>query len=270
MDKKQFEQALALCRQHSPKRKFAQSVELIINLKELDLKKQENQLDLYVQLPGGIGRKVKVGCLIGPEMLEQAKTACDTYILQDQFVAWAADKKKQKKLAREMDYFIAQATIMPLVAKTFGKVFGPRGKMPNPKAGCVVPPNANLKPLVEKLSKTVRITAKTQLSIKKMIGKENEPDAGIVANASTIYDQVLHHLPQEANNIKNVMLKFTMGPPVIVGEHPVVKLPKAGNPSGQPAEANKPTSADKKASKQSVSQKASAPVNPPVSGKTAE
>jgi large subunit ribosomal protein L1 len=96
-------------------------------------------------------------------------------------------------------------------------VLGPKGKMPNPKAGCVVAPNANLKLLVDRLRNVVRAAAKTQLCIKLAIGKENQEDAVILENINTVYDQVMRALPQEENNVRSVLLKLTMGAPVRVG-----------------------------------------------------
>lgn len=249
MDKKQFLEAIKAAKTY-PTRKFKQSFEFVINLKELDLKKPEHQVELWIQLPFDKGRATKIGALVGPELAEAAKAACDVVILHDQFPKYASDKKAVKKLAREYDYFIAQANIMPDVAKVFGRVFGPRGKMPNPKAGCVVPPNANLKVLAEKLRKTVKVSAKVQPSIKAMVGKEDAPEEQIAENMSAIYSNVIHKLPQEAANVKSVLLKLSMSPPVKITEEGIVKrAPKVEQPKTQKAAEPAKEEAPKKAKK---------------------
>ncbi|MEM4263716.1 MAG: 50S ribosomal protein L1 [Candidatus Woesearchaeota archaeon] len=216
MDKENFKKALELVKNNSPKRNFKQSVDFIVNLKGLDLKKPEQQVDIFVTLNQGKGKKIKICALVGPELGTQAKAVCDKVVLHDEFPRYTGNKIELKKLAKSYNFFIAQANLMADIAKTFGKVLGSRGKMPNPKAGCVVPPNANLKPLVEKLQKTIRISAKTQLSIKCAIGLEDTPDEQLLDNMTTIYNALTHALPEEENNIKNVMIKLSMGPPAVM------------------------------------------------------
>lgn len=216
MKKEDFQEAIKKLDEH--KRKFKQSYELIINLKGLNLKKPEEQLDIFLKLPHAPKQKVKIAALVGPELQESAQENCDGVILADNFSQYAGDKKKIKALSRSYDYFIAQANIMPLVAKTFGRYFGPHGKMPNPKVGCVVPPNANLKTLVENLQKTVRAAAKVEASVKVKAGHEDMKAEDIAENMQAIHYTVLHKLPQEKNNIKNVLVKKTMSPPIKVEE----------------------------------------------------
>ncbi len=234
MDKNQIISALKLVREHSPKRKFKQKVDLIVNLRGLDLKKPEHQVDQYVALPHPY-RKFRIGAIIGKELDEQAKSLCDSIVRNDEFARYAGNKKEIKKVAKGVDMFIAQATFMPEIAKVFGRVFGPLGMMPNPKAGCVVPPNANIKPLIERLQKTIRATAKDQPTVKIVVGSEEMPDEQIADNILHIMQQITGKLPQEAHNIKNLIVKFSMGPPVIVGEkEEAVKArlaPKAGKPA---------------------------------------
>jgi large subunit ribosomal protein L1 len=216
MNKENFEKAIELVKNNSPKRNFKQAYDLIINLKDLNLKKPDQQVSNWAVLRYGKGKKSRTCALIGPELADTAKESCDTVIMQDEFPKYIADKKLVKKLAKEHDFFIAQANIMPDVAKTFGRILGSRGKMPNPKVGCVVPPNANLKPLVEKLQKTIGLIAKTQLSIKCLIGTQDMKDEEVVDNILTVYNNLIHTLPAEINNIKNIQLKFTMGPLVTI------------------------------------------------------
>ena len=217
MNKEQIQAALSKSKDISEKRNFKQSFDLIINLKGLDFKKQEHHVDTFVTLPHSRGKKVKVCALVGAELEQQAKEVCDSVILSDNFEKHN-DKKLLRKIANSFDFFIAQANMMPKIATVFGRVFGPRGKMPNPKSGCIIPPNANLKPLYEKLQRTVRASAKTAPLIQCPIGTEDMNSNDIADNALTIYDSVLQVLPNEKHNIKDIYLKLTMGKPVKVGE----------------------------------------------------
>jgi len=221
MNKENFKKAIELVKSNSPKRNFKQGYDLIVNLKDLDMKKPDQQVSNWAVLRYGKGKKVKTCALVGPELSATAKENCETVIMHSDFPKYASDKKLVKKLAKEHDFFIAQANIMPDVAKTFGRILGSRGKMPNPKIGCVVPPNANLKPLVEKLQKTVGLIAKTQLSIKCLIGMEDMKDEEVLDNIMTIYNNLIHTLPAEERNIKNIQLKFTMGPPATITQKEV-------------------------------------------------
>jgi ribosomal protein L1 len=103
---------------------------------------------------------------------------------------------------------------MPKVAQVFGKVLGPKGKMPNPKQGCVVPPNASLEPLIKKLQSTVRLSAKKGTNLQCLVGKEDQPDGEVVENILTVYNSTIKKLPQEKHNIKNIQLKLTMSKPI--------------------------------------------------------
>lgn len=214
MQKEQIKKALEELRKNSTKRNFNQSIDIIINLKELDLKKPENQIDIFAQITHQKNKKVRICAIIGPELVTTAKESCDTILTLEDFPEYQDNKRKQIRLAKEHDFFIAQATIMPQIAKIFGRILGTRGKMPNPKAGCVVPPKTNLRLLAEKLKKTVRLTAKTQLSIKATPGDEKMEDDKIAENIINIYNAAAAALPQEEHNIKNMLIKFTMSQPI--------------------------------------------------------
>jgi large subunit ribosomal protein L1 len=217
MNKNEILNALEIVKKNSPKRNFKQSYDLIITLKNIDLKKTDNHIDIFTSLHYDRGKKVKICALVGPELKLTAQKFCDTTIMVDDFDKYAKDKKLTKRLAQDHEFFIAQANIMPKVAAAFGKVLGPKGRMPNPKAGCVVPPNANLEPLVKKLEKTVRIKINTGLLFQARIGNEDTPNEHLIDNAMMLYNNLAHALPNEQNNLKNIFLKFTMGPPVKIG-----------------------------------------------------
>lgn len=211
MERKQIVESLKKIKD-GKKRNFVQKVDLVIILKNLDLKKTEQQQDFFVTLNHEIGKKVKVCGMVGPELKDQAKEVLDGFYTDDKFVEFK-DKKAAKKLAGEYDYFIAQANLMGKVAGAFGRVFGPRGKMPNPKAGCVVPPKANLKALYEKLQTTVRIMVKTQSVVQVTVGNEGMTDDDLTDNIITIVNQVVNHMPGHENNLKKILVKSTMGKP---------------------------------------------------------
>ncbi len=213
MDKGKLLEAIKSAR-GTKERKFAQSFDLIINLKDLNLKKPDEQIDLYIALPEGLGKERRVCGLVGPELVEESRKELDHTITLVDFET--LDKKAIKKLTEEYDFFVAQANIMAKVAGTFGRIFGPRNKMPNPKGGCVVPPKANLKPVKERLNNTIRVLAKKSLVIQTCVGRESMTDEQIAENILFSFGTIVHALPKEQNNIRNVFIKTTMGQAVQV------------------------------------------------------
>jgi large subunit ribosomal protein L1 len=187
----------------SKKRKFTQTVDLIINLQKHDLKK--NPINIIVTLPHKSKEKKVAGFF-------EAKSEYVDTITFDQFKKYS-DKKKLKALVKKYDFFIAQAKLMPKVATTFGRVLGPAGKMPSPQLGILL--NADEKAineLKEKINTSVKIRAK-EASIKVAIGKEDMKDEEIVENAMAIYHELVNVLPRDKENIKNLEIKFTMTKP---------------------------------------------------------
>lgn len=255
MKKEDFEQALKRVRLDSPKRNFKQSIQFIVTLKGLNLKKPEEQLDAFVTMPHGKGKKVNVAAFVGAELIDQAKKVCSASVLDEEFKAYEADKKKVKRLADQNDFFLGQAALMPAIAKVFGRILGPKGKMPNPKAGCVVPPNANLAPLIEKLQKTVRVQAKTAPVVQLVIGHESMTDSELMDNIMAVYNHIIHHLPGEENNVRHVLLKYAMGPVVRVGASAPSAKPEAGPSPSKPKEENPAAQDSEKPAKESKPRK---------------
>ena len=216
MDKELIATTLKKLKENSPKRNFNQSIDLIINLKGLDLKKADHQINSFITLQQDTGKKISICALVGPDLVSKAKEVCDEVIPLEQFEKYK-DKAEIKKLANKHDYFIAQASVMPKVATVFGRYLGPKGKMPNPKIGSVLPPNANVKQIYDKLRMTVNLATKNEPTIKCSVGKEDMGEK-VIDNILTIYNFILQKLPNEKQNVKSVLLKLTMGPAFIVGK----------------------------------------------------
>jgi large subunit ribosomal protein L1 len=215
MNDQEILDALKKARETTLKRKFSQSVDLIVTLKQLDLKKPEQNVNTFIALPHQRGKKLKICALVDKELFNAGKEACDRVIMKDEFSKF--DKKSLRKLALEFDFFIAQANVMPDIAKYMGKILGTKGKMPNPKAGCVVPPSVNLKALGDTLQKTIRLQTKNELAVKCPVGNEAMSDDDLKDNIIAVYNTLLRVLPKEKHNIKESMLKLTMGPAVGIG-----------------------------------------------------
>ncbi len=214
MELQHIQQKLAQAKEDAQQRKFVQSVDFIINLKNLNFKKPDDHVDFYVQLPYTNGKKLLICALVGPELEEEARKVCDRVLTQEEFSALS--KKELKNVASTYHYFIAQANIMAAVAKTFGRILGPRGKMPDPKAGCVVPPKTNLQPLYDRLQQTIRVVAKKDPVVHLLVGTADQDEKEVSENMHRVYTQLRTNLPLEENNIKNALVKLTMGKPVVL------------------------------------------------------
>ncbi len=221
MDKNKIKKTLELLRANSPKKKFSQTIELIVNLKDLDIKKPENNVDVFPTLPHGRGKKVKTCAFVDDEQVLAAKELCDFVVEKDQFSK--ISKQDLKKFASKADFTIAQAALMPQIAGAFGKVLGPKGKMPSPKAGGIIPPKAELEPILARLTRKVKLKTHKETIVKCPVGTEAMTDDELIDNIMAVLMALTHALPSEENNIKNMFLKMTMGAPIKVGEEGVKK-----------------------------------------------
>ncbi len=216
MNKDQVLKALKELREKASKRNFIQSVDLIIKLKFFDIKK--DSVDQFILLPHGRGKKINICAFVDKELVSDAKKIFDFVIPKEEFHIWK-EAKKVKKLAKDYDLFAAQANIMGEIASVFGKVLGPRNKMPSPKANAIIAPKQqDLKPVYDRLQKTVRIFTKNEPSVKCVVGTENMKDEELSENIINVYNSLVHSLPSEEGNLDKVLLKFTMSNPIIVGE----------------------------------------------------
>ncbi|MFA6088501.1 MAG: hypothetical protein WC755_01430 [Candidatus Woesearchaeota archaeon] len=218
MDKSKVVEKVKELFTHVSEKKFVQTVDMIVNLKGINLKKPDEKVDFYQTLPKGKGKEITVCALIGPELKESAEKAKVDFILLEEFAKYSAEKKKAVALAQKYNFFIAQANLMGQVATNFGKVFGSRGRMPNPKAGCVVPPKTNLDPIVSKLRTTIRIVTKAQTTCQFPVGTTKMSPEDVAENIVTCYEAILHHLAQGKNNMKNASIKLTMSKSILLGD----------------------------------------------------
>ena len=202
--KDQLKKALEELRRENEKRKFVQSIDLIINLQKFDLKK--SSINIFVQVPYKIKDKKICG------FLESKNKKIET-ITKDEFQKYAREKNKLKKLAKNFDFFIAQASLMPAVATAFGRALGPLGKMPSPQLGIIMNvDDKTITELIEKINKSVKIRTK-ESSIKVAIAKETMKDEEVIENILMVYNAMLKNLPRNKENIKNIEIKLTMSKP---------------------------------------------------------
>jgi len=186
------------------KRKFNQTVELIINLKKINLKK--DNINTIIRLPNKYKEKKICGFLT-------KKSPLIDVILPNEFQKYK-DKKLLKKLAKEYDFFLAFVQLMPSIAGTFGKVLGPSGKMPSPQLGILTKEDdATIKENIEKINLSIKINVK-EMSIKAPVGKESMQDKELIENILAFYKGIVEVLPTKKENIRSIMIKTTMGKPV--------------------------------------------------------
>jgi len=192
------------------KRGFDQTIEVIVTLKDLDLKKPANRLNEAVELPNPLGKPVPI-CLIasGDLAVKAKKAGADRVIEQNELDTLGKDKKALKKIVNDYEYFIAAAPMMAAVGKTMGSILGPRGKMPTP-----VPPNAPIESIIERHRRMVRVRVKDQLVIQTKVGTDAMAHEKIAENIQAVVARLEAKLEKGSKNIDALYIKTTMGKPV--------------------------------------------------------
>ena len=189
------------------KRKFVQTVDLVMNLKNFDVRKEA--LNTFIFVPHGNEKNLAA-------FFTKRSKLIDT-ITEEDFTKYK-EMKDIKKLAKEYDGFIAVAPMMGKVATKFGRVFGPMNRMPSPQCGIITQETeASINEMIKKMNNSIRIKNK-EMAIKIAVGKEDMPDEELFENITSAIKSIEKKLPRGNDNIKEVLIKFTMTKPMVIVE----------------------------------------------------
>jgi large subunit ribosomal protein L1 len=210
LDKKTILDAVKEAKEKSGKKKFNQTVDLILNIVEIDMKSPEGKIQEVVELPHATGKPNKVCVIAAGELALKARRAnADSVIERADLEGLAGKKKELRKLAEEYDIFISEAPLMPLVGRILGPVLGPRGKMPVPVA-----PTADIASLIAKHRKTIVVRMRNQPIIQCSVGTENMNEEELFDNIQAVLRVLEGKLKRGFKNIKLAYIKTSMGTPV--------------------------------------------------------
>ena len=199
--------AVKEAKEQAKPRNFTQSIDVIINLKDLDVRKPENRFSEEVALPNGRGKEIKIGVIADGELALAAKNAgVDVVISKEDLQEFGKDIKAAKKVVNSVDSFIAQADMMPLVGRFLGRILGPRNKMPKP-----VPASARIEPLLERTQATIKVGVKQHPSIQILVGTQDMDDEKLAENIEAVLAVLDRNLEKGRNQIKSMYIKATMG-----------------------------------------------------------
>lgn len=193
---KPIEEVIQILRQNE-KRGFVQTVDLIVNIKNIDLKKPENKFAKKVVLPHGRGKNIDV-CVISEK----------GHVTKNDIEEFGRNKSAAKKFIKKYEFFICEAPLMPLVGKVLGRYLGPKGKMPE-----LLVPGRNPEHMIDELKRSVRIRIRDSPTVQVIIGTESMTDDQIKENTMRVLEEIRKSLPDKAQ-IKNASIKLTMSKPV--------------------------------------------------------
>ena len=216
MSKNDVLQALESLEKNSKKRKFEQTIELLINFKGINPAKPQNQVDVKVDFPHATGKSSGRALLYAktPEFVDNVKDQFSKVIMEGQI---ASLSKKDKAEIFTFDVSLAEGPVMVTVAKHLGQELAPKGKMPKPVQQSAV----QVKEMLSTMKSAVRITNKKGKGIplvQVVLGKESLGAEALSENALVAIKAVTEALPRKKENIKSIFVKKTMSSAVRVGE----------------------------------------------------
>lgn len=199
---------LVLSNSKQSARKFAESVEVAINL-NIDTKQSDQSVRGVVALPHGTGKTIRVAVFAKGDKADAATKAGADFV--------GADDLKDKIMAgfSAFDRVIATPDMMGVVGQ-LGKVLGPRGLMPNPKLGTVTPNVAEAVKAAK--AGSIEFRAEKAGIVQAGIGKVNFTEADVLANAKAFINAIVKARPTgvKGTYLTRVTLSSTMGPGVKV------------------------------------------------------
>jgi large subunit ribosomal protein L1 len=192
----------------APERKFSESVDLTINLKNIDMAQPKNRIDETILLPHGTGRNVGIAVLGKGDITTQAREAgVDLIIGPEEIERLGGEPREARQVASSYRFFLADTSVMPQVGRFLGPRLGPRGRMPTP-----IPGGTDIRPIVERLRNSVKVRTKDKKTFHVKVGSTKMPPEQIAENIDAVLKKIEGALEQGAMNIRSVYVKTTMGP----------------------------------------------------------
>ena len=201
------EEALALCCQ-TAKAKFDETVELHVRL-GVDSRHADQQVRGAVVLPNGTGKNVRVIAICKGDAAKAAEAAGAQEVGDDDLIA------KIQGGYLDFDVLVTTPDMMGRVGR-LGKILGPRGLMPNPKAGTVTPDVGRA--VTEAKAGKIEYRLDKQNIIHVPIGKASFGADKLMTNLDTVLEAIAKAKPAAAKGqyIKSATVATTMGPGVRV------------------------------------------------------
>lgn len=212
IETRKLKETLRRLRKKSKKRNFKQSIELIVNLRDIDMKKPEGRIQEKIELPHPLSKKARICVFANGDLALRARRGGADLVLESaEIESLMNDKKRQREIAKSIDSFIAAARLMPLVGRVFGAILGPRGKMPTPVA-----PTVNIEEEIQRHRRLILVRARSQPVLHCRVGIEDMSDDEIIENTQAVLNRIQRRLQRGIRNMESIYLKATMGPLVKV------------------------------------------------------
>ena len=193
-------------------RKFVETVEVSINLRDVDLQNPQKRISAEVALPHGRAKPARVAVFAQGETAVISMKIVDTVISPEQIDELAEDKREARKLANRFDFFIAETGLMASIGKSLGVVLGPRGKMPRP-----IPPQADVARIINSLTNLVPVRSRDRPTFHVPFGNVSMSKEQLADNLETILKRVESNLDRGTDNIASIWVKTSMGKAVKLG-----------------------------------------------------
>jgi len=211
MADQEIENAVTRALEDAPPRNFRETVDLAINLRDIDLDDPSNRVDQDVVLPSGTGQETQIVVFAEGETALRAEEAAEEVLDGDDLADLGDNDNEAKDLADETDFFLAEESLMQDIGRYLGTVLGPRGKMPDPIA-----PDDDVVEMVERLKNSVTVRSRDRRTFHTRVGAEDMSAEDIGDNIDVILRRLHADLEKGPLNIDSIYVKTTMGPAVEV------------------------------------------------------
>ena len=211
MADQEIEEAVSRALEEAPPRNFRETVDLAVNLRDLDLNDPSNRVDESVVLPEGTGQETSIVVFAEGETAVRAEDVAEEVLDSDDLADLGDDDNEAKDLAEDTDFFLAEESMMQDIGRYLGTVLGPRGKMPDP-----ISPDDDVVELVERLKNSVQMRSGDRRTFHTRVGAEDMSAEEIADNIDVIIRRLEASLEKGPLNLDDIYVKTTMGPAVEV------------------------------------------------------